>query len=228
MFIIEMCGLPGSGKSTVIAAVSDALQQQGYRVADRNAIYYLGCRSRRKGIAAWKMVFKFRHYGLYRKIIAVNRNHAKGLVSLRYAFRLMFFFSQLEEAEKKARFDVALMDEGLAQYTSALADQSAITDSAETEPLLSVMDHTLPRRWVVYCKVSVAEAAKRIQSRSAVARRFNPGLGVEELEKRLRDRETSLNAVCCHGSSLVLDMEQPIHASEEKLMSFVRQVALEE
>ena len=100
MLMIELCGLPGSGKSTVAVSAIEAMKREGLSVADRNDIYFYRCKNRKKGKATIKMLLKLRHYDLYRKVIAANRKYSKSLTSLRYAMRMLFFFSQLEEAEK--------------------------------------------------------------------------------------------------------------------------------
>lgn len=228
MLTIELCGLPGCGKSTVASSAAESLKAEGLRVADRRDIYYFGCRNRRKGKASVRMAFKFRHWGLYRKMIRMNRNHSRGLKTIRYAFRLMFFASQLEEAEKSGRFDLALMDEGMLHYTSALADNDAITDPAETEPLLRQMDDELPRRKVVRCGLTAEESARRIQGRGVEAKRFSSALAPEELVKRLRQREATLDTLSKNRCDLVLDMVQPAEASRDQLLAFIRRELSEE
>lgn len=221
MKIIELCGIPGCGKSTLVDAVLNRCEFSHISFATRNDIYFFKCKGRNKTIALIRAFLKFKNYKLYNNILRINRRYSKDIKCLKYAFQFILFYSQIQDVIKSGKYKYAVLDEGVYQYISAQADNTVFNSD---EQIISVIDYIRVQfsLWsIIYCDIDIPNALKRISNRKGSSKRFSASKDVSELEKLLLDRKTNIDYLCSHKCDLVLNMNSSIEENVIRISNII-------
>ena len=192
MKIIELCGLPGCGKSTIADNTVEELKQSGTSVASMKVVYFAAGKGARRTFALIKCLLNPRNYRLNIDILRLNRRYSGKLSCIKYAFQLILFIHNIEKTVNSGKYDIALMDEGIIQYLSAQADAARISDEALCRRIIGEISRRIPDWQVVYCMLDTDETMRRIRSRSSLSKRFSPDIGDDKLMERIECRKYNL------------------------------------
>ena len=221
MKVIELCGLPGCGKSTITGPVVKSLKDGGTQAASGSDIYFYNTKGRNSAASMLRCLARPRDYRLYWHILKLNRKYSKSLRCVKHALRLMLLISRIEDAQKAGKYELAVMDEGIIQYMSAQADGTIISDDRLCRRIVHEVSQRLPGWYVVYCVSDVDEAMRRIRERGAVSDRFSPKLSDVELgavlEKRKYDLVLLTSIKCDHK----IAMNTGVSECQERLTEII-------
>lgn len=224
MLILELSGLPGCGKSTLIDSVVEKLSDPKIRIATRNDVYYFNCKNKDKKSALFKTFLKLNNYRIYREILKINRKYSKRMKCLKYAFQFMMLISQIQETEKSNKYDIAILDEGIIQYFSAQADDTTFTDNKRIQLLLEMICKKIRNWTVVKCDVDVDVAIKRIKGRKVSSNRFSASKSNEVLHKLLMDRNKNLEHLYSYKCDNILNMNNALSENTAIITEYINQV----
>lgn len=224
MVILELCGLPGCGKSTLIDSITEKLVCSELRIATRNEIYFFNCKNKDKKLALLKTFLKLNNYGIYWKIFKINRKYSPKIKCIKYAVQLMMLISQIQEAEKSEKYDIAIMDEGILQYFSAQADNSVFTGDKRIIQILDIVSRKINNWKTIKCEVDIEVALNRIMTRKGSSNRFSASKDVNVLHKLLTERKQNLDYLCSFKCDYTLDMNMDISNNNINIVKCINQI----
>lgn len=165
MKIVELCGNPGCGKTTISKQLVSELMEKQYKVFDYNDI------KPKKYIYNIKYIRSFKSIRAIKKLYKYGKNSdfKKRLV---YSVKCIVIINQLAYWESIENIDFIVFDEGIIQYLSTLSHEVEIDDRR-----LQLVDcvkeiYQNEKYYLVDCRVSLDENIKRIQGRNRIGDRF--------------------------------------------------------
>ncbi len=181
MVIIEFCGTPGSGKTTICDRIEEELQQQGIRVRNLQKRSFPATYRDKLRVVIDR--FRFRNY-------FPNRRLKKALETLMPYFdenslihwpnRILESFYRTKKAEKQG-IEVGLFDEGCMQFITSVFHEKEIPD--EIQSVVDSLCKELYRENAVFfdCHIELTENYKRLEERGKPDDRFLAGSREENL-----------------------------------------------
>ena len=211
MKIIEFCGCPGCGKSTVCDALEKELTQAGYRVI--NLQKRKKCDTIGKKIDKIIRTFQYRHYGANRNLkhilYSISKDH-------KWADRIL-------EAKwlisRHGDYDYVLFDEGGIQFVSSLTEDSE--ESLERVQKVMNSNFYVVPTILFQCHLSQDENIKRLLGRNKAGDRFVTK-DESEMRKCLEAKEWLLNSVCTYDWEKLRTIEVDTWNMENALEACLR------
>ena len=170
MKIIEFCGNPGSGKSTVCTELLKQLTELGFQAYDYNDLkqpkYY-------KNI---KYLLQKDCRNTFRELLALRKG--SGVFSKRnyiYSFKCAVVVTQLKQWEEKEAIDYILFDEGIVQYITTLYHGVNIPQEfLESKDILNSIKNFYQKDnvYLINCVIEEEENVNRLKKRSREKDRF--------------------------------------------------------
>lgn len=190
MIIIEFCGTPGCGKTTICDRVEEELLQQGIQV--RNLQKRGFPVTYRDKIRERIERFRFRNYVPNRRLkkaLGVLLPYYDKNSLIHWPNRILESFYKAKKAEK-AGIEVGVFDEGCMQFITSVFHDKAIPD--EMQSLVDALCKELyqNRALFVGCRIDLKENYERLERRGRPDDRFLAGSREENLAllKTKRDR----------------------------------------
>ena len=219
MQIIEFCGIPGSGKTSLCTDVVQKLTEKGHGIFTREDVYFFGSKN-----TYFNLLKAFLHPGnlkIYFNIFIINRKYSKDFKSIKYALQLIIYYYQLKRISKNSSHNFAILDEGVIQYLSALSSGAEIEDFKKIKCIIgsfeSIFDHWL----VIKCEIDPETAVCRIKNRSTNSRRFSKDEDNTSLLEKLSNRYVNLNYLLKLKNNVTIDMTQDIKTNSEIIMNLI-------
>ena len=221
MQIIELCGIPGCGKSTLINAAlrQDCLSHTN--IATRQDIYFFRCKNKKKATALFRTFAKIKNYKIYVNILIINRRYSKDIKCLKYAVQFMMLLSQIQEVIKSNIYEIAILDEGIYQYISAQADNTVFKADKQIHCVIDEVRNSLKNWSVFYCDIEVDDALERISKREGSSKRFSASKSHVELKDLLEKRKNNIDYLCSIKSDLSLDMNNNIDENAIQFLNYI-------
>lgn len=214
MKIIEFCGTPGCGKSTLCDMLEERLRSEGKKV--------INLQKREKCDTPYKKlkkIFRILCYKAYPKNVELkkslydlaNKQNDKK-TSKKWADRILEANWLIHQAEKQ-RVDFALFDEGPIQFLTALLGDGIEADNRVLKSINSCLYQNDVQ--IYYGRIALAENISRLRNRKRHGDRFAEGT-TEEIGEKLRKKKISIEQVlsALEMQYSVLDMEQSNAAFE--------------
>ena len=218
MKVIELCGLPGCGKSTITDHTVEELRRSGVSVASMKDVYFYSGRGIRRALALIARLIDPRNYSLNLDILRLNRRYSGKLSCLKYAFQLIMFIGNIETVQKSGKYSLALMDEGIIQYLSAQADGARISDEALCRRIIGKLSRRIPEWHVIYCMLEADDAMYRIRGRAVSSTRFAPDIEDGKLMADLECRKYNLILLTSIKCDRRIGMNTDVAKGQEALM----------
>lgn len=196
MKIIELCGNPGCGKTTLCGLLADRLREQGLRVFQYNEV------------KETKMVRNLKYFrsGECRRTAGVlfrygSRIHLNKRTFL-YSVKCAVILEQLRRWKQRQKADYILFDEGILQYMTTLSHGVRMDAGADKALALLSAYYSDPDYYVMNCRVSDAENVRRLRARNRQGDRF-----------LMEDETSQLQALSLKQENIdkVIDGVSPLH-----------------
>ncbi len=211
MLAIEMCGLPGCGKSMLMRRLSQSLTEQGYRVESEQSFH--SANQLKSGIHILKLLSLKYPIKLKKRLLWMAFHYNKK--AARYAIRILEDLDYIERA-KKANADFMILDEGCIQHLSAMAFLEPLIipeDLARELHALFYTDGVL----VLKCVLPMQETTERIVKRNKPGDRYlheESDKTIAELEIKANNIQAALDSVRPNEIKVV-DMRDTAKTAEE-------------
>lgn len=189
MYIIELYGLPGCGKTTLFKNVLRALRCDGYKVENLQEKPLRYSRLERKMCELALKLDKDSRY--LRK--SARKIYEKGLPDAKnYWVERIIQACYLAKRAEKQGLEIALFDEGCLQFLTSIAHEDELGESEksffkEVYEFLYKGRNTL----IINCEIEKEESVRRMKERNRPGERFLFGTD-EEILNRMRIKEENL------------------------------------
>ncbi len=192
MYIIELCGLPGCGKTTLLQTVRRALIADGYTVEN---LQTLPLKFGRIDRLKCKLAMMFDRD--CRKLNASARKHYKGVTDQQKKYWIWRIVQTCYLVNQARRYglDIALYDEGCAQFLTSIVHEENIGEPEykffqDVYSMIYEKNNTL----IIDCKISKEETMRRMKGRNRSGERFLLGTD-EDIMKRLNTKKENIEKV---------------------------------
>lgn len=194
MLIIEFCGTPGCGKTTLCDAVEQELQASGYPVKNlqkrKLPVTYAD------KIGGMLERFCFRHAFYNRRLKKVLRSIRPYLAEdsrINWTERILEASYRIKKAEREG-MRVGLFDEGCLQFITSVFHGKTVTQ--EVQSLITVLlEEVYKNRTLIFdCQIDAAENYCRLVRRNRADDRFLAG-DKEESLRLLKQKRDNINLV---------------------------------
>lgn len=223
--IIEFCGTPGCGKTTVAHALQEKLIAQGYTVVNIH--------EKERSASAVGRLQHYAHslaYRMYGKSSAIRRaletyianNETNGAAVWTNCILENVYSTDINER----KYDFVLMDEGVIQFLSSLGHDHRLTE--EIEPVMALLRKLHYDRgiFVAECFVDTDENIRRIIGRGRQGDRFLQDSG-PQARALLNVKQQNIDRIC---SCLDPAMRHPLDTVDRdeavnRLLEYIRKDA---
>ena len=188
MTIVEFCGNPGCGKSTVCRLLLRKLRERGIAAFDYNE---------RKEKSKLNNVRYLLSPGRLKTAAALWRFGAGSGVTKRtfiYSVKCAVVLEQLRRWEEDAGCEAVLFDEGLIQYVTTLSHAAAVGELGEDVKKTLREFYQRAGVYVVDCVLNTEENARRLNARNTEGDRFVTDDPAEQ-SARLALKRANIDAV---------------------------------
>lgn len=182
MYIIEFCGAPGAGKSTLCLSLEDELAKKGYTVKGLEMPERKYNRIKR---GLYKVAFLLDRdcrrviFAAHKYLSAASKENKKIWIS-----RMLFAIISAKQAEK-AGIEIVTFEEGCTQYVTSIVHGVPMDENALR--FARIVQETMysNRTLMIFnCKLDIEENIARLKGRGRTGDRFSKGTE-EEMRKRL-------------------------------------------
>lgn len=210
--IVELCGLPGAGKSTLADDISKRIM-----VKNRTSLLQLDHTLKYK----WKVIkFTGRDSVLTedeKNLYRFSREYTN--YDSKYIYRLLNIYRAIKKHNKN---DIFLLEEGPIQYLSSIAYDTNLVEAASLNQAINIM--TAHESVVIVCECPMDIIVNRIQDRKKKGDRYNFDDTIK-MKELLQFKKENINFLLKHyyGSIYYLDMTKPISENLNRLMQILRE-----
>lgn len=212
MKIIELVGLPGCGKSTLI---ENALSNTDRPYVQRNELIGMPVSSRERKSRKNRIRQISVLFFLYLK--------SRKKQEKKYYSRLLNLLDRLYCYQKKDNDAVLLLEEGIFQYLSSLAFDEDIAVGPGLERMIKeiISDFDIV---IVDCIIPVRESAKRIRNRNKKGDRYNIVDGAVQ-EKLLQIKRDNIDKLLKYhkGKTYTLDLTGSVEKNTRELVGILEE-----
>ena len=188
MRVIEFCGTPGCGKTTLCDQLLDELKAKGFTANNYNELK--GSVSK----AFFHYLFKKGFFGSCMRLMFVmgfpNRDR------IVYGIKIAVVRCQLDDWSKSGKTDYLLFDEGILQYITTLSHGKPI---AKLEKLPKVLKpiYESANTSVISCSVDIDTNIERLKKRGNKGDRYLTG-DIEQQKTNLELKSKNIQAVIAY------------------------------
>lgn len=216
MTIIELCGLPGCGKSTLCGNIMEELKLHDVdNVYGRNDVmrYRYGFFSK---ILNRLRLYRCSPFILHKLIKAYTIDITS---DPRYVKRLVRLFAGLNKLSEDNNVDVVLLDEGIVEHVVSLAYGVKILDNETLQELMKLM-FTSYNVIVINCHIDIDESIRRIKTRNKKNARYDYA-NSDDIKRLFEFKKNNIDTVLnhFHGKRIDLDMNA---SQDEALTQFYK------
>lgn len=209
MIVIEFCGLPGCGKSTISRKVFNFLRRENINVIEyRNPLN--GCVIRKTFQAVYyliKSVMYKRSRILVKKVLTMftrlaTMNGPKIFKNFFYFYKIIIIYAAYLALEKKENVEVLLIDQGIAQYLVSVVFRQRYTNAVFADFFMENV--FADKKWnFVFCALDIEENLNRLKKRKNGKSRIEK-CPVNEWKSELEQQSEDIEAVqwCCEKFKL--------------------------
>lgn len=181
MILIEFCGTPGCGKTTLCDAVEEELLEKGYKVRNLQKKSFPATIKDKIQVVINR--FCFRYYLPNRKLkkaLEVIKPYLAQDSLINWVDRILETFYRIKKAEK-AGVEIGVLDEGCLQFITSVFHGKTVSQDVQT--LIDVLVEELYKnRSVVFdCKIDSEENYERLVERNKPDDRFLAGTKEESI-----------------------------------------------
>lgn len=225
MIFVELCGLPGSGKSTVVIHTKGMLRVAGFNCVDRNDLVRNSGRQRLvslhtvmgavQGYRGWAKAIR---YALAAKPVRLRR--------VREAIRMIGRLQLVMRMGSEQQADIVLLEQWMVQDLWAI---SAATESPEQRRYVSelwrVVAPASEKHCVIYMEVEPDIAARRVERRTDGRSRFD-GKHIDIVRAAFRENVSTFRSLLDEAdgrgtSTLILDGAAEALQTSEQLAAWL-------
>lgn len=194
MLIVEFCGTPGCGKTTLCDEIEQELQLLGYKVKNLQKRKYPVSFADKVAVAVER--FCFRHAPCNRelkKALQVLRPYIDESSLINWPDRILEASLRIANAEK-AGVQIGLFDEGCLQFITSVFHGKTVTEDVQS--LIDVLiEKIYKERTIVFdCQMDETENYQRLAQRNKSDDRFLIG-GKEISLRLLKNKRKNIDAV---------------------------------
>jgi hypothetical protein len=168
--IVELNGLPGSGKTTVIDLLFERLQKAGIRVAKRKDIY-----QPQKG--KFRRLFRLIQYKGIRLplFLSIFFLLIKPFRTSRYKYfnKLIYYYLMYMKCIEEGKYDIILVDEGIIQYINATIHPGRLKNTSVLKKIINTLKVEGMNYFVIDCLSDEIISCERILERKRNTSRFD-------------------------------------------------------
>jgi nucleoside-triphosphatase THEP1 len=168
--IVELNGLPGSGKTTVIDLLFERLQKTGICVAKRKGIY-------QPQKSKFRRLFRLIQYGGIRLplFLSIFFLSIKPFRTSRYKYfnKLIYYYLMYMQCIEEGKYDIILVDEGIIQYINATIHPDSLKNTAIIKKIINTLNDEGMNYFVVDCLSDEVISCERILERKRNTSRFD-------------------------------------------------------
>ena len=188
MRIIEFCGTPGCGKTTLCDQLLDELKAKGFTANNYNELKG----SISKGF--FRYLFKKGFFGSFMRLMTVmgfpNRDR------IIYGMKIAVVRCQIDEWSKNGKTDYLLFDEGILQYITSLSHGKPIANLEKLPKVLKPIYESADT-YIIDSQVDIDTNIERLKKRANQGDRFLAG-DTEEQKATLELKFKNIQAVLAH------------------------------
>ncbi len=166
MKVIELCGNPGCGKTTIGKEVLNCLRKQGYNAYDYNEI------KEKKSLKNIRYLYGVNSWILLSRLIKFGLKNGLNKKLLIYSIKITLLINYIKDNLNNKKIDYLLFDEGIIQYITTLSHNRTIGE--EINPLSKMIRDNYNNNdyYVFSCILDIEENVKRINTRNRQGDRF--------------------------------------------------------
>lgn len=190
MYLIEFCGAPGTGKTTVCRFLEKELKAEGLKVKNLEMPQYSYGKIKKRLV---KLAFFFDKdcrrimWAAHKYLTKADKADKK-----RWVGKILLAVYSAKETERNG-FDVATFEEGCIQYiTSAVHGVPISEESLEFAKVVVEAIYRNREEILINCKLELMENVSRLKNRNRSGDRFSCGTE-EEIEARLKLKIENIN-----------------------------------
>ena len=188
MRVIEFCGTPGCGKTTLCDLLTDELKAKGFTANNYNELK--GSVSK----AFFRYLFKKGFIGSCMRLMFVmgfpNRDR------IVYGIKIAVVRCQIDEWSKSGKTDYLLFDEGILQYITTLSHGKAIVNLEKLPKVLKPI-YECADTSVISCSVDIGTNIERLKKRGNKGDRYLIG-EAEQQKANLELKDKNIQAVIAY------------------------------
>lgn len=195
MIILELNGLPGCGKTTIINEIID-----NFRKADMNVksldevIKYKQKEIETKITQLICSFFTMKNLKFNFYIIILMFKIGLSLDRVRFSMRLIKLNYQIGRIKKSEKVDLMILDEGYIQFITSIPHNKQFNDGKTLRNICQFIENEHPDLRLVNCKISTEIAINRAQNRSSSSSRFDK-LDTNKLSKLMIIKQNNLERI---------------------------------
>ncbi|MGL5794852.1 MAG: hypothetical protein ACRC06_10680 [Waterburya sp.] len=223
--IVEFVGLPGAGKTTISQQVVSQLRDRGLQIVFRSEILEQWQRKNflQKAIQLFPKNLNHWHI-LINSLVLAWQVKPINWHSFAKAVKIFTNVKRNDAVAHVNHCDIILLDQGLLQETWSVGITG---NSPQTKYLQQGITPIFRNRatLIIYCRVNVSTALKRIQNRQTMNSRFDrmdSKQAYSTMEKYASYLEEIIScARACHVPILALDSSQTIKSQSQKIIDLL-------
>ena len=218
MKIIEFCGLPGCGKTTICERLIENFKvcSSNTNVYCRKDVYFFKRRIWDSYLISRCTPMFFKFYKILNNFIKEYRKGNK-----RYIDRIYRLYVKLYKISIHYSDSIVILDEGIVQHITSLAHQQKIVNSVSFVRLVDFLFSNFEIT-VINCCIDMNETIRRIKKRNNENDRFNLS-DVDEIKKILNIKNNNINIILeqFHGIRYDLDMNCSVEEIYNELLKLL-------
>lgn len=192
MILVEFCGAPGTGKSTVAGRLVEELRKENISVLTRNDI--LSEESGSAGKLRDLLMSIIKHPALSLYTYSTCLEYGAKVSNFRYASRLLKLVFLLEKAMAKNEYRICVLDEGIVQYITSIPHDKTIKDTGAVRKLIHKLQLLFSETRFVFCDLDKETIYNRLINRESSGARI-AALSPEQKKKLIDVRVKNMDYI---------------------------------